>query len=601
VLSLVSWRPLYPHTRQGFVSYGTEKETWWLRAIDWLKRERKSPAVEAALPGLEAHDRAPSIVALEQDLVHFALYKLRYPICPGELQLEADIKDTDLCTVCWRKHHPLESYAPHLCGWTLDTMELAMRKHWHGLKGKEKLERIEEYRIAVMTSEADKRQLNRLLQVNHTDPEMKENAPEYYLGEWFYRHAYKLGERGGYQQPRGGMGNPFMASNPLPNSMPHPAARQSPFLPATNLASTSSQEVGSASKTIPVAGPPPSSTLRPGPPAGTPTKPAAMKTKLTNTGKPYEYNPNFVVPARPPRWSPKLPTPQLDPVEKVLSCLTASHKKRGKTSLTASPDMRIEAPSGTPPPTPPAMHVTTRPDETLIDPSLIAVGGGDLLIKPEKPAPATPSKRVPDDPWALEKKNRVVPIRTTTGGKSLGLLEMYTGDDAKEADDRGGSDDPTPEDDADEAEIREASDDIRAMTVDREDMVLPVVAPAPLPPALDALAMSDGVSGAGAMQLVMNFIADSQKCEAELKKVKAQYKGDKTIWLEKEQGYRDLNKKMEAENKRLRRERNSARDDWKVCEADRVRFKNKLEHAVADKTDLEEQVRGLRVKLAALA
>jgi hypothetical protein len=247
------------------------------------------------------------------------------------------------------------------------------------------------------------------------------------------------------------------------------------------------------------------------------------------------------------------------------------------------------------------MDVTTRPDEMLIDPSLIAVGGGNLSIKPEKPAPATPSKRVPDDPRAFEKKNRVVPIHTTTGGKSLGLLDMYTDDDAEEADNRGGVDDPMQEDDADEAEIREASDDIRAMTVDREDTVTPVVTPAPHPPALDALTMSEGVTGSEAMQLVMNFIADSHKCEAELKQVKTQYEDDKKIWNEKEKEYRDLNKKMEAENKRLRRERNSARDDWKVCEADRVRFKNKLEHAVADKTDLEEQVRGLQGQLAALA
>lgn len=219
------------------------------------------------------------------------------------------------------------------------------------------------------------------------------------------------------------------------------------------------------------------------------------------------------------------------------------------------------------------------------------------MIKPEKPAPTTPSKRVPDDPRAKEKKNRVVPFHTTTNGKSLGLLGMYNDDDAEEANDPGGSDAPMLEDHANEADIRAASDDIRAMTVDREDSVIS----APLSPSLEALTMPDGVSGGEAMKLVMNFIAESQKCEAELKKVKAQYEGDKTIWIEKEQEYRDRSKKMEAENKRLRRERNSARDDWKVSEADRVRFKNKLEHAVADKADLDEQVRGLREKLAAQA
>lgn len=582
----------------------------------------------AALPGLENENRIPSILMLEKHLVHFALYKLRYPICPGELQLEADTGPADLCRVCWRHHLASEAFIRHQNVWTLDTMELAMRRKWHeGLERKVKQPLIDEHREVDLARLTDRRQLARLLHVDDTaDQELRENGAGVYLGQWFYQkhkvEQQKQQQTGVVVPMPSSVSMPIATSTPVPTpstmSNSHSAqvlsrvwtpvsiampdmttssastsastAKPSVFLQSPKLASTSTR--GLASNTPPTStqagSPTRPAASRPKPPAGTPKMPAAML--HTSRGLAYDDNPNLIVPAGPSRYSFKPSTPQLDPVDKVFSSLTASYNVK-----------RIEAPLGTPPPTPPAMDVTTRPDETLIDPSLMAVGGGNLSIKPEKPAPATPSKRVPDDPRAFEKKNRVVPIRTTTGGKSLDLLEMYTDDDAEEADDRGGSDDPMQEDDADEAEIREASDDIRAMTVDREDMVTPVVAPAPLPPALDALAMSDGVSGAAAMQLVMNFIADSQKCEAELKQVKIQYEGDKTIWNEKEKEYRDLNKKMEAENKRLRRERNSARDDWKVSEADRVRFKNKLEHAVADKTDLEEQVRGLRVKLAALA
>ena len=525
---LATFKPLDPHTVFGFNNYERAKAVWWEKAVAWIRQSVPGLAVLDALMQLRRNS-IPSI--LEDLLVHFALYKTRYPICPGELQLEADHPGRGvLCQICWRHHPEVEGVDRHGSRqWTLDTMELAMRRRWHGLSGNAKQPSIDKYNEVVRVRMGDVNQLKRLLNVHDTlDKELMENGPDVYLGEWYYqKDALKnVVKREPIQielprQPEGFASSSTSGGKPNPNAIPlQPSFNHGYALPPNPVEQTLS---GVSMPRLPSATPPP-----------------AAAAKQSSSG-PIPTGPRYGS-----VWGSKA----------TLERSTSSPK--------------------------PAEPVTESP---LITPT---------VVKVEKKPPSSPSEARLQDPRVKEIKNRVVPVHhlQPAPAKSAGMIS--NGDNESDNDEQ----DMEIEVEVDmgateqrariEADLRAASDEINL--VKSSDSPRPAAVQIEIPAELRSLKLTGEVTGTAVLQSLMDMMSTTEKREAEWKAKEIKWEEDKVRWLSKEAQHQTQWEKMYAEIKRLRRERDSLREDMEVCRADRTRFKNRYERAEADRKELEARL-----------
>jgi len=139
-----------------------------------------------------------------------------------------------------------------------------------------------------------------------------------------------------------------------------------------------------------------------------------------------------------------------------------------------------------------------------------------------------------------------------------------------------------------EADLRAASDEINLLK--SSDSPRRAAVEVEIPVELTSLKLTGEVTGTAVLQSLVDMVSTTERREAEWKAKETKWEEDKVRWLSKEAQHQTQWERMNAEIKRLRRDRDSLREDMEVCRADRTRFKNRYERAEADRKELEARL-----------